>query len=579
MSPSNEATPFKVKIFSSDQPNAAVAYRAKITIFNSQGKECGSGRGTVTLDLPPGLYTARIEYLGAMREEVVIHRDSTDQTVQLPKRNSAMPMANTSHNHEFLQMAAIDFSKKSTFDQAGVNTSLPRLMIMMRKTGDDKGNQENLAPEAVLLDEEGKVVSDFSADKTSTQDPKTYLVYSALLKPGNYILSVNCGSRMEMLPISLFKTWDTFAFIPYQKGLRLSATSLKITEHNSGYDPEDWLSAEIDAALLGLGSRLDLLDPDVQNSALVGKFDHPLIGLIGAHSHFRGTKRKERLESQVLYNLWNLLPGSIDVIALLLMSLGHDEDGIPSSIIELDRKAEEAFGSKISHLLPLSFPPMLNSSLDAISRATKELPTLIKDDSWIEAAGNSTYGSNLWATWDQQGTIWTSPQAGIFEQTEASQPSTQKLYPAVKKAIAAVAQRKASEIIANAEIDQLFDRTESTLESVINIMDLDVSDFRLNPLSTVSSPVKTVRDLVKQVQQEAKPIYDDASPDQPVRQTANSKFSPSFELDDWLVDLVHEKIEDEKLDIGQFAKIYAVSRNTIAKALKQDRPPKDASSS
>lgn len=576
MSPFDGLTPFKVKVKSSDRPDAPVIQSAKLTIFDSEGTEWKTNNGKVTTELLPGLYTARIEYLGSMREEVIIHRNDTDQTVLLPKRNSAMPMADTKFTHEYLEKAAQIYSVNSTFEQINTNKLFSRLMIMIRKIGDNKDTKGALLPKAVLLDEQGIIVSELQQDETFPEEPKTFIVYSALLEPGNYILSVESLSQMQMLPISLFSGWDTFIFVPYQNGLRLSSTSIKVVEHDKGYHPNDELSAQIDAALLGLGSRLDLLDDDLRQIALYGKFNHPFIGLIGAHSHFRGSNRKQRLESQVLFNLWNLLPGSTDVIALLLMSLEYSESGIPSSIDKLDQKAEQAFDTKISHLLPLSFPPMLNSSLETILRATINLPMLIKDDSWIEAAGNSSCGSNLWSVWKQPGRLYSVLSADSIDLPNGPELSTQKLYPAVKKAISAASNKALSEINANTRLIDIFKSSQSVfqnIEYIIGMVELDLSDFKLDKINKIINTLETVRDFVKQVQLDATPIF--AEKKNFKLQKVSKKFSPSFEIDDWLIELVHEKIKDNNLDIGQFSKIYSVSRNTIEKALMLERPSND----
>lgn len=533
---------------------------AKIKIFDGHGALCGEGDGSVSLKLPKGLYTARIERFGEMREEVIIHRETTDREVDIPRRNSAMPMSDTTHTHEFLQCSAIKYSTQSTFKQIGIDKNWPRLMIMVRGSGEQSDQGVQFFSDLVLFNSNGRRVSNFAIDQKQPPQSDVFAVYSALLKPGNYILSSLSGKRRQMLPISLNGGWDNFIFIPYQKRPKLSASSIKVVRHDDGYDPNDELSAKIDAALLGLGSRLDLLNPEDRSAALYGKFSHPLLGLIGAHSHFLGKDRKEKLEAMVLSNLWSLMPGAPDVIALLLMKLDRDEGNFPQSKAELDEEAKRAFGEKISGLLPLTFPPMLNSAMQAIMRATQSLPDLVKEESWLEAAGNSSFGSGPWALWDQP--TWHHPDSKepIRKTYGIAMPSTQKLYPAIKKAIANVSIHATSEIIAQASIVQFINPTQFNITQLMKDVNERVPDYSLGLAGPSVKKMETIRDLMRQIRETATPRFrDEAS-------MGTSSFKPHSQVEDWLVNLVHHQIAEDSFDAGKVAKQYAVSKRGVERA-------------
>lgn len=547
-------------------PRGGSDSNAKIKIFDGHGVLCGTGQGSVTTKLPKGLYTIRIERFGEMDEKVIVHRDKTEQKIKPPRRNSAMPMSDTRHTHEFISGPAIEYSTKSTFNQPATSSKWPRMMIMVRESGDDPNSIELNSLELNLFDENGIEITDFGPNQIFTLQPLSFVLYSAQLKPGNYILASRGNERTQMLPISLYRDWDDFVFVPFQRQPRLARSSIKMVRHNEGYDPDDELSAQIDAALLGLGSRLDLLNSWTRDSAIYGEFRHPLLGIIGAHSHFLGKDRKEKLERQVLRNLWNLMPGSPDVIALLLMSLERDDGVMPRSKAELDREAKKAFGQGISKRLPLSFPPILSSALQAIMRATQELPDLVMEDSWLESAGNSSFGSGVWALWDQPTYGDSIKELVQREARQVPLPSTQKLYPAVKRALANVSARATSEILAQTSLGEIIEPTQAAIDELLHDVNVQVPEYHLKLDGPVSDGVRTVRDLVSQVQLSAEYLGQES------KAVDFSQFRALSEIDDWLIELVHDQIDNERFNSGRLAKQYAVSKRSIERAAELPRP-------
>lgn len=561
-----EPTDFTVSVadaITGTDPNAT------LKIFDGHGVLRASGRNRVETKLPTGLYTARVERFGEIREEVIVHRDETQRSIEPPLRNSAMPMADTMHTHEYISGPASYFSVSSTIDQSHVASDLPRLMIMVRKTGDDAEPLRHRMLDLCLYDDTGAVITDFQTAQTAFNDPAPHIVYSALLKAGNYILAGKHRSRTQMLPISLYAGWDNLVFVPFESRPRLSRSSIKMVEHNRGYDPADHLAAELDAALMGLGSRLDLLDPNIRTAAIYGKFDQPLMGLIGAHSHFMSKNKSDRLEQQMLFNLWSLMPGSADVIALLLMSLERDQGGMPQSLPELENHATNAFGDGIGQLLPLTFPPMLNSALQAIMRATQTLPELVAEESWLESAGNSSFGSDVWAMWDQP--MLTEPYNVVVQPIIVAPrvPSTQKLYPAIKRAISNVSAVSTKNIVAQADLNDYIVPSQDVIDAVVGEVDIQVPEFQLKVDPPRMDAVKTVRDLVLTLRETAEyvPVQVQTAPAPPVQARP--------EIADWLVDMVHDHMSQDSFDAGQLARLYAVSKRVIERASKLPRPSQE----
>ncbi|MEO1160030.1 MAG: hypothetical protein AAFW74_06155 [Pseudomonadota bacterium] len=541
---------------------------ALIKVFDGHGKLQGDAYGRLRLRLSKGLYTVRIERLGEMTEQVIIHDRDTKARIDVPRRHSAMPMSDTVHTHEFMQEAATKYSRIATFEQSKANREWPRLMIMIRADGGDPDQQVDLSENLVLYDEDGQVVTRFEANRTRQHPSRMFVVFSAQLVAGNYLLSRMGSERMEILPLTLFDRWDTFAFVPYRSRPRLSHSSIKLTKRGRGYDANDQLSKQIDAAMQGLGNHLELLPPRERQNALHGKFRHPLIGLIGAYSHFLNPNRRERLERQVLRNLWRLLPGSTDVIAVLLMALDREEGRLPVTVEALDHQAELAFGEPIGSLLPLTFPPLLSTGLSAIIRASQELSGLIKQDSWLDAAANSSLGAGVWSLWDQP--MMDGPREGVSEQTsqapyvEVALPSTQKIYPALKRALANVSQRAVDEILASTELEQFIEPTSQTMRDLIVDVDNHIEEYTLQIPMPYLRGVKTVRDLANKVRERARPAAErDANAGAQATQ-----LRPVTQIADWLINAVHERIiPGSEFDAGAIARQLAVPKSSVERAV------------
>jgi hypothetical protein len=149
-----------------------------------------------------------------------------------------------------------------------------------------------------------------------------------------------------------------------------------------GFDPDDRVADAIDLALRGLQSDVEVLPNRILNILIQGKFDNPMLGLLGAHFLLRRGKFDQSLLSMVLYNMNNLMPGSPDVAALAIMAranVGLDVD----------------FGRPVN-------PPMLRPALDALydlNARRDEYADLIPTGSLIESIAPYRYIDSAYTSW------------------------------------------------------------------------------------------------------------------------------------------------------------------------------------
>lgn len=523
-------------------------YDTRLTVFDGHGLKVGQAFGKLTLGLPPGIYSVRAERLGEIGDDIVfLHEKDDEKEIPIPRRHSAMPSTDTSHTHEFLQAAGYEFSRRATWDNPSAGPDDPLLMILVRSTGD--GDQSNILPakSLALFKEDGTLVTRFESKRVQGNISEGWVVFSARLNPGNYILSHFEDTHAVSLPILLArKRFDTLVFVPFEARPRLSAASVDMCRRNEGYNPDDKFTQHIDAAIQGLGMRLDLLSDDLRRDAIYGKFGHPFHGLIGAHAHFLGTKKSERLERQVLKNLWRLLEGSVDVIALLLLAQEREKGGIPKTIDYLNAAASKAFGTTLEAHIPLAFPPMLRTGLNSLVRASLDLPELIAPGSWLESAANSSYADGAWSVWDQD-VAKLMPKGAPAREMKAA-PSSQKLYPAIKRAIARQSARNANSITADDSLGDLLRGQSTGIPGILESISKDMPEFEFQLQPHIMDYRDQVRDLARRLRRGSQP-----------RMPEQNVLEPDTSLPNWLVAMVQDQMKSDGDDFDPKAVARAAS--------------------
>ncbi|MCG5511954.1 hypothetical protein [Ectothiorhodospira shaposhnikovii] len=549
MTPSDDSALVRLGLRARNTHTGDTDHDTRISVYDGHGMLVAREAGLLSVTLARGLYTLRTERLGEMGEDRVILLDrDLEMTLSSPRRHSAMPSADTAHTHEFLQAVSMRYSRESSCEVPGALDDDPRLMVLVRATGDQDHSDSFPAGTLSLIREDGSVVTRFEPENTQRNQREGWVVFSARLHPGNYILTDIHEGRAVSLPVLLNGGWDTFVFVPFEGVPQLAASSIDMRRRGEGYDPGDRFTQEIDAALQGLGSRLNLLSDVLLKEAIFGKFRHPFHGMVGAYAHLLGGRRSERLERDILRNLWHLLEGSTDVIALLLLALEREPDGIPDSLGELDAVAGEIFGMSITDQLPLGFPPMLRSGLDSLIHASVKLPELIAPNSWLETAANASYSEGAWAVWEQV----------------AAMPSQQKLYSVVKRALAGAGRRAVHTIYADDRINSIVGTDRGLISGIVADIARDLKDYVVHVDPSIIQGDTNVRELVLSVARAAQP-----------RQDSPHNLCPDNRIPDWLVTLVRERCrrEGKHFDPRKLARMAGVPLKSVERVMT--RPSAD----
>lgn len=499
MSPSNvPAFPFIIRVIRPDGSEDDLDYDCQVTIFDGRNRINGRGNGFISIELPKGLYVVRLVSAGSMTETVVVHESRTDRQFTAPLRSSALPTSDARESHEYYTEPAERFSRVSTVDAPESVAGSSRLMIMFRTREMSEGEKISRIDLGSLQTPAGEIVSLFDGDDLEREPAAGWSVFSTCLKPGPYFLINEERGEQIVMPIHLFDGWDSLIFIPVEKRVHLERASLDMVVHDSGFAPNDAFSQKVDAAIQVLGKHFGDMPQEIRSGAIYRKFDHPLAGLIGACAHFQSDFSDEYLEAAMLRNLWKLMPRSPDVIGLLFLSWFRKGSQRPRDINEILQRAEIAFGENIVDCFPLSVPPMLRPTLDAIIAQSQETPDIIEARSWLETASISNFAAGPWAIFEG------GPMLSLVMAVKraAHNPlSHQKLYPMVKSVFAKgldLARRADWEISKNATIKSIAS-TPVARELGRTELGAKLRDLQIVFLPNLVSGDDTVADVVSKI--------------------------------------------------------------------------------
>jgi hypothetical protein len=351
-------------------------------VFDGWEQVVATGRGGVSVALGQGLYTVRVERGGAMVERVVRHARPTSTRVTEPLRNSAMPTFDTADAHEYYSWTAHQWSTRPTGTAPAVfgapGAAPGGLFIFVRAQRVEEYLGEDLSLGLSLRRLDGQVLTTFDRSVTERHDDG-WLAFMAPAPPGCYLLR-HSGLTAREIPLHVFANWHTQVFIPFSDRPRLERTTCYLARPGAGFHPDDRMAQGLDAALAGLQSGRNLLSPDAQEALLGGKFENPVLGLVGAHLLLLGSDAEPNLIDMVLQNLHWLLGPASDVRAIEML-------------------AALRFGRAVPPGPPVVDPPMLRRGLDAVVAASVKATGLVPEGSFIDQIAAFLHGDSAWSVW------------------------------------------------------------------------------------------------------------------------------------------------------------------------------------
>lgn len=381
---------------------------ADIYVIDSYFRVVGRGRGTrKTFQMKPGIYTVKVRVGFESYEKDVVLKDKSEKaTFDAVEFPSAIPLIETARTHEYHTDAAERESRKIHLKKGEGSwifvfardwkpldserkletTSLPHKGLKLKGMEDE-----------VIIDFETneKVVSDKSID--------AWTACNIEVEPGQYRLSVEIepGKTIEQIIVAC-RGWQTQVFLlqkNYDNKKTTEARRADLTntgilmsrgrvddqhpltligefngQNQKMFDSQDPKMKLLDLARIGLANNRQILPDEVIDRILGGKFENPMLGILGAHLLLNGKKTRLGLLKIVVKNLRRILGEGThpDVEALALR-------------VE-NKKAKYDF----------KLPPMLRQSWIQVVKSTVDNPNLIPLDSFACQNSDRMLGDEPW---------------------------------------------------------------------------------------------------------------------------------------------------------------------------------------
>ncbi|MDG6026870.1 MAG: hypothetical protein E3K40_09260 [Candidatus Brocadia sp.] len=385
MSSSAERYEAEVNVVSENGP-------IRIELFDHKFKRLAIGFGELHQRVPEGLYILRYTAGTAQSEEriSVDPREALSPiTVDLPFPSSA-PVTGSSTTHEFHHYPASALSRQPN-KQLGMGGFL---MIFVR-TIDSNGRTPVSLDSLSLWDSQLRRILNLD-DQPVQNTAEGWAGQCIQLSPGGYALQwspVGTGSKMgeatEVLPINqslwVAKDWMTVVFLGYNSArgqLERQSASIHMVRPEMGFnDFEPKVNQALELVLGGLRTGNLVVPDNLLDLLLYGKFQNPMLGIVGAHAILQRHQKDWSLFDIVLDNLEKLVPGDPDVIALGLLGRHLRND------------------TSCTGIRYLCWPPMLYTGYRALIAHDWVENDIIKDGSIAEISAASLLPESPWTCW------------------------------------------------------------------------------------------------------------------------------------------------------------------------------------
>ena len=376
-------------------------------ILPQWNKRALDGAGSTVLSLPNGLYTVRWEYANILKEKVVRLPQQKEVEISVLLQTPApVPGAADTHEYYSAYNGSIARDEKTGVPLGDPGNLNSRLYLLIRPHNREAYHGEDVAAGLTLMDENLEPLYAMR-DQARLDSWGGSLLCSLPAAPGRYFLKfdgepatpTSAEKLPRLFPLHLFAGWQTRLFLFYESGQpNFSSASLSLIkldyQDSHDYERQERFSddAAVEMALNGLQSNVLELPKKIERALLVGKFENPMLGLLGAHyllSHPDGSKSRPDQESNwrntadmVLSNLNNLLSDSPDVAALRFKAaLRFAGDGRFPMPVE-----------------PVAKLPLLRASVEALLEADSETVVAIEEGSLLERLAPNLYFDSPWAT-------------------------------------------------------------------------------------------------------------------------------------------------------------------------------------
>ncbi len=344
----------------------------------------------VTKPLSPGIYKVKAK-LNQQTWEQHVTLTQPGQQVTIPpfEFSSAAPLAGTAKTHEY-QMGAAESESRKIHASVGQGSCI---CIFAREWGAEKRSGSPATTNPILglslraaTEQENELVNLETSAKVDTTVPDVWGACNTAVDPGIYVvrLTLPSGARYERTVVAaagwqtqlflLMRDYDTVRCADLARGSVLMVRGL-------GFNNADASLRYVEMARMALTNERKLLNSELLE-ILRGKFDNPMLGILGGHLLLLDQTPDLALLTEVVNNLRLLLNDQHPDVEALALKAG--------------------IGSKYL----FTVPPMLRRSWTLIVNATVDRPELVPSDSLAGRSARTLWEVEPWLIWEMKDTAF-----------------------------------------------------------------------------------------------------------------------------------------------------------------------------
>jgi hypothetical protein len=354
---------------------------SEIRVFDTGLREVAMKSESVSVDLSPGIYRVQVRMPGDTTERLVLVEPGESTLVQNIefRADSPAPIHQAKTHHEFQEGPAYQLSRQ-VMRTVG-NGPHARLFVFVRT----EGGAGARPPRMTLRDPKGQELAKLpEVGEVNIQGGWAALTVD--LPTGTYVLEQELpGLGLRGQAVFAERGWETQVFVPWDEPPDLAGASVFMKRYGVGFQPGDWEYLKTAAALDGLADGRLRLHPSDMDLFLHGKFENPMLGLIGAYALVLQGKVDWNRLSIVARNLRRLLPHSPDVAVIRLLSHARGEWPPP--------RPEGGWPS-------FKDPPMFEVGMDALIAMATEAAELIDPGSRVARIAPVMTSGSAWTRWE-----------------------------------------------------------------------------------------------------------------------------------------------------------------------------------
>ena len=350
-----------------------------VRVLDAGLREVAAGTHSLKAELDPGIYRVVAQVPGSSQEKLVVVEAGKPVSVGDFRLawDSVAPHGQSRSRHEYQTDPAVRVSHQ-THANLGGNA---RLLVYVRTPGKPGAG----VPSFRILNAKGETSAAFPEVGEHNGDAG-WAACSLTLPAGTYQIEHSTPLGLRAQTIFADDNWQTQMFVPWSDTVDFGSAVLHMRRPAQGFEPANFRQyTKTEAALDGLADHRLVLNPADIDDFLNGKFEDPMLGLIGAYALLLQNEVDYGRLGVISDNLLNLIPHSPD--ARLLHFIAASSGVAPA--------AAPPGGWPV-----FTEPPLFAFGCERLLDFASRIKDVCPAASWLGRISMSLSTGSTWTRWD-----------------------------------------------------------------------------------------------------------------------------------------------------------------------------------